>query len=882
MHALLLQLRRAGSLRSTVCLWMALTVATATAQEPPTAPSAETPISEAPAAEPLQPAAPPAVANEPVANEPVSDESAPHDPGLVQFSFNGTPWRDVVQWIADEAGLALHVGSLPPGSFTYADPDAFTYEQAIDRINLFLLAENFTLVRSGKLLSVIDLGDQRSVQQLEVLAKLVSADELEQAEPHDVVKCIFPLGDIQAEEAVAELSALSLMTTPSVLSKTNQLIITDTVAKLRSVKAVLKAFKPSQMDNGTVVKSFALQHVHAEDVLLVARPHLGLATGEMIGIDVSLSADLQGQHIYVTGIEDKVKLIEGLITAIDQPQVSQSADDAASLLRSYVVEGGNLDTVYNVLQTLLADKNVRLSMDPAAGTVVALASPKVHDEIAQTVDQLRASDAAFEVIPLKTIDPYFAIRLLEQMLDLPNPLEDPQPGDDVAPKIDADPDNMRLFVRAKQHQIEQIKTIIAGLELNGAVDGNADMRILPMQGPQAVQLLETAAKFWRAAHPIVLYPSIDDSTTEVSERVVNGEPDSPSDSGQPRSAESLADSTAPPRWLTENASPQAPPIRCQVTPRGLLLQSDDPQALDRFEEHLRSIAGPVDTLPSPPVVFYLKHTKPDDALRMLGELLDGSEAVKSNPGGALVNGLVGSSGSGGFLSSMVTSNEGTTTMMSGAITIVADSRLNRLIAQGTTADIEQIESYLQIIDKDSSITSIETYGTTHVIELLNTRASNVAEAIREAYPGRIAGEDDLSQLGKNGDPKAAARAAAVAAAIAQGKGQGNATQESLKLLGQSSNNQEPKLSVAVHEPSNSLIVTAPQQLFEEVQALVQRLDARGEQAVEVVSAMNSAAFEAVQQVLLGETPSARSSSSRTSSRTSSSRDSTRSRSSGNR
>ena len=110
------------------------------------------------------------------------------------------------------------------------------------------------------------------------------------------------------------------------------------------------------MDNGTVVKSFALEHVEAEDVLVVARPHLGLATGEMIGIDVSLSADLQGKNIFVTGVEDKVKLIEGLVTAIDQPKVSTVDDQRRRNSAIYPVEGGNVETVYNVLQTLLAGK----------------------------------------------------------------------------------------------------------------------------------------------------------------------------------------------------------------------------------------------------------------------------------------------------------------------------------------------------------------------------------------------------------------------------------------------------------------------------------------------------------------------------------------------
>ena len=118
------------------------------------------------------------------------------------------------------------------------------------------------------------------------------------------------------------------------------------------------------------------------------------------------------------------------------------------------------------------------------------------------------------------------------------------------------------------------------------------------------------------------------------------------------------------------------------------------------------IAGPFQSMPSPPVVFYLKYAKPDDAIRVLAELLDGGESAKDAVAGSHVNGYVTSSGS--FLTSFVTSRDGTTTMIAGTITVVADSRLNRLIAQGTASDIELIEDYLRIIDKDSSITSIET------------------------------------------------------------------------------------------------------------------------------------------------------------------------------
>ncbi len=834
-------------------------------------PSAEQPPAETSTAQTPAPLTPSVDPSAMVVHEPDGEIAAPPLPdGMVRFSFEGVPWREVIRWIADEAGLALHFGDLPPGSFTYTDPTVFSHQQAIDRINLFLLSEGFTLVRSDQLLSVINLSDPRSLQQLDVLAKLISVDELANTSEHHVVKCMFSLGDIDAEEAVQELSALKLMSTPAVLTRTNQLMITDTVAKLRNVQAVLAAFQPADaMQDGTIVKSFTLQHVEAEDILVVARPHLGLATDEMIGIDVSISSDLQGKNLFVTGLEDKVKLIEGLVAAIDKPKASMTATPGEMVLKSHIVEGGNVETVYNVLQTLLAGKQVRLSVDETARSVVALASPAVQAEIAETVAQLQASEADFEVIQLKTVDPYFAISLLEQMLDLPDPLDDPKTIDPDAPKIDADPGNMRLFVRAKRAQIDQIKKIVSGLEVNGDVTHSEQTRVFPLRGPQAEQLLETATKFWRRSNPIIMYPAIAPNEKMKTERVLHDEDAHEENTNQPEldeqsfastrvknSARTNAPRIGAARLLTATTTNQANAIRCQLTPRGVLMQSDDTEALNDFESHLRSIAGVIEAPPVTPIVFYLKHTKPDDALRMLGELLDGGDAAKEAQAGTLVNGYVSSGSSSGLLSSFVTSNDGTTTMMSGTITIVADSRLNRLIAQGTSADIDIIESYLKIIDKDQSITSVETYGTSNVIELVNTKASEVAEAIREAYAGRILSDKEKGQAGGGSAAAVAAqRAAEAKLAAAAKKGLKTADSKPERDL-------EPKMTVAVHEASNSLIVTAPRDLFNEVEKLAKHIDARGEQTIEVVTPMNSEVFgELLHQVILGE-GTARSSSSR--------------------
>ena len=784
----------------------------------------------------------------------------------LQFSFEGTPWREVVKWLASESDLALHVGDFPTGSFTYSDPNLFTEQEAIGRVNLFLLSEGYTLVRRGNLLSLINLNDSRNVQQLNALAKLVTVEQLDEMKDHEVVKCIFALGKLKAEDAVEELAALSLMTQPAVLSKTNQLMITDTVANLATVKAILSAFEPSTLDNGTVMKNFALKHVEAEDILLVVRPHLGLATGEMIGIDVSLSADLQGKNIFVTGVEDKVKLIEGLIESLDKPKESLSLTDGKSELRSHIIEGGNVRMVHSVLQTLLAGETVRLSTDEVSGNIVALATPEIQETIAQTVAQLQASEAVFEIIQLKSIDPYFALSLLEEMLDLYDlEYDDYESTSDSGnrsrestrnevskvdiPKIDADPGNMRLFVRAKKPQLDRIKQIVAELDKNASIgDSDDKIRLFPLKGKPALQVLETACKFWREENLVILFPSMSLASDENTQRVVAEE----SIREKPKNAPPFQSPMENSRVLAGDIQSKLPAIRCQLTPRGLMLQSDDTQALNQFYKHLRTIAGPVDSTPSTPVVFYLKYAKADQTIRMLAELLDGGDSATEGEAGTLINGYV-SSPAGTFLGSLVTTSDGTTTMTAGTITVVVDSRLNRLIVQGTVSDIERVENYLKIIDKDSSITSIETYGSSHVIELTHTKANVVADAIRQVFVGRVLASTSAGQPNQQGTAQQAQRKpTAEKSENNQEQSKGKKAAAAKTPSGKAAGSFEPKMTIAVHEPSNSLIVTCPNQMFEEVERLVNVIDSRSKQTVEVIATSNSEVYQELLRQVQGQ------------------------------
>ena len=59
------------------------------------------------------------------------------------------------------------------------------------------------------------------------------------------------------------------------------------------------------------------------------------------------------------------------------------------------------------------------------------------------------------------------------------------------------------------------------------------------------------------------------------------------------------------------------------------------------------------------------------------------------------------------------------------------------------------------------------------------------------------------------------------------------------------------MTVAVHEPSNSLVVTAPRQLFEEVQELARMIDERNRKSVRIMNLPGGVAVEDLQNALFG-------------------------------
>lgn len=796
-----------------------------------------------------------------------------------RFSFSGAPWREVLNWLADESGMALHVGDLPAGSFTYSDPSEFTIDEAISRINLFLIPQGYSIVKRGTLLSAISLVDPRSLQQLDALATPTPVAELDQRSEHEIVKCMVPLGNVVADEAIAELKPLSLMIAPVLLPKSNQLIVTETAGKVKNVLAVLQALDVPETES--IVRRFQLRHVDVATVMMVAGSHIGLASGATEGPEISISTDFSGQNLYVTGLPDKVNRLESFIEILDVADETAKSNTEMKL-RSYPITGDNLQDVYNVLQTILEGNALRLSMQPSTKSIVAYADDSVHQVIDTTIKEMQAPAIDFAVIDLNSLDPYFVVSLIGEMFKTTDSLttsRDRRPGDEVlppGPKVDADPGNRRLFVRGTTAQIDQIKQMVANLDVRKAV--GQPVRVLPLRGQTRQQVLETAGRIWQGDNRILILPPADfmrDQSGPI-ERVIHS--DSPS--GRPVSAPIKSPSSTEDRFEagsvpnpkpldasatdagealvsvtaetvdgecvattpTKHAKDSA--IRGQLIPEGIMLQSNDLDALDRFQNHLLEVAESARKTPSPPVIYYLKYVNAEDAVKMLADLLDGGRSLAPPVGGSLING--GSTGftGGVYTGSLTWNKEGVTTVTAGTATIVSDARLNRLIVQGTTEDIAVIDEYMKIVDKGSSITDIETFGRSHVIELTYTKATEVAEMVKQAFANRIAANpQSAQQAGQRENRATDTRSNDVNRSV---------DDQRREVAEKPTRGRMPEMTVAAHQPSNSIVITAPDALFAEVELLVKSIDSKSEQVVEVIPAKDGVDLEMILRTLNGE------------------------------
>lgn len=815
---------------------------------------------------------------------------SPSDIELV-FNFSGADWREVIQWIADEAGLSLQADRYPPGTVNYVD-NSRTYRlgEAMDVVNRLLLDRGYSLVRRGRQLILIDQESDLAAALISELAELVTADELDTRANSDIVRCVLPLGSLTADAAKVEIGQLiGPAGKVIVLDSAKQVVVTETVGRLKAIRALLANASATSSD----VTEIILKHRVVDELLEIARPLIGLEPGANSSDRIRIATGLYGDRLYATGDAATRALLQRIIERADTPLQMNTAEsgEPQSLprLETYTVNTVSPSTVIDVLQTLLAGlPDTRLTIDPQAGGIIAYARPETHVIIQQTIDKLEGRGATFEIIQLRRLEPAQALATINKFFGVTDGTKKD------APTIDGDPATGRLWVRGTSEQIEMVRNLIDKLEGSDSLGDLGDrIRVLPYTGRSAVETVEQLQSLWEVMGKknrirMVTPSGSGASTTNKTfpQRRVGGVPGPVADamenkSGEPANGPRLEDSNRPsldearsrkPHFslpsgdaltLVSETTPLAASLQeiptekkpdgtgdiiITMTPNGMVVASDDPLALSDFEQMMRTLADQSALSSAEPTVFWLKYAKATEAADLITKVLGGDTggggggggggglagSMLGELGGGMLGGLLGiggDSGGGSAGSSILTTT--------GSVSIVADGRLNALIVQANAVDMQSIEMILEVIDREESPEDVRTTSKPQLIPVIYQNATDVANIVKSVYADR-SGE----QGGGRGQQQVSPQDL-INAIRGGGGGRG----------GRGGNEQATKpapVIIAVDSRSNSLIVTAPPHDVQDIRELVEAIDAGGmqsEETVEIVSLKGNVKAQVVQQAL---------------------------------
>lgn len=273
-----------------------------------------------------------------------------------------------------------------------------------------------------------------------------------------------------------------------------------------------------------------------------------------------------------------------------------------------------------------------------------------------------------------------------------------------------------------------------------------------------------------------------------------------------------------PQGPSPKTPPEKAPIVVTVTRGGLVIASQDIEALDEFEKLLTQLSPEGGGIQPPELtIFYLKHARAAVVAQTLDRLLGGgtlSEGGGSSGSivGDLANAALGET-AGGIVGALLGS-EGGPIMPSGTIRITTDARLNALLVHANAADVQLIEQYLQVLDQPESPEEVLVVPRAKIIPVLNTQADRIAEILRTVYQDRLV----TAGGGSRGGGPSPEQFIAMLRGGRGGRGRGGSQQAAAEEV--------QRMSIGVDYETNSLVIAAPEPLLSEVEGVIGRLDQR--------------------------------------------------------
>ena len=602
---------------------------------------------------------------------------------------------------------------------------------------------------------------------------------------------------------------------------------------------------------------------------------------------VFLVVNSRENSILANAPPDKMAVVEQAVLVVDVPQDSQQGLLAnMHKMQVYRLAGITPEALVKVLQELGSlDPTSRLEIDQKNRAIIAFAPLADHVLIRSLVDKLDGAGRRFEVIQLRVLSAEYVAGSINTLMNGPEKNDNnrnrfpfyyyfdgggQQQQQDGADRfqIEADIEHNRLLLRANDIELAEVKTLLMKLgEIPPEGRNTHTTRVIPtMPGEETEKLLDRLKRVWPSVAPNPLDVEAGALESEESEESsdrrrerVKGRGKRPASKTQPKS-ESAPKSGAPreqetrrepaeqeprlaasPRFrlaqdrqatqpdlpdADENQAeqpalppPLAPgkelpraahaPVKITVGPYGLIISSADTEALDRIEDLMVDIMPPRLSYK----VFTLHHTYAKDVAELLEDIYKNDADGNSKKTDLFESYWYGY---------RPQTNQKTRSTLSSRrpLTFVPDPVTNTILVQGADANqLAEIESLIEVYDQRETPDS-NSVRHTKIVALRYAKAAEVSEIVKDVFRDLLSPNDKALQQNMPQQPQQQQ----------QQQRNGGYFESLFSYLTEDNEKAQnvPRfkgmLSVGIDVRSNSLAISAPQILLDDVLEMIERLD----------------------------------------------------------
>ncbi|GJQ30308.1 MAG: hypothetical protein HBSAPP03_21920 [Phycisphaerae bacterium] len=437
----------------------------------------------------------------------VQPEAARGGEKPISFNFKETPLDQVLDFFARQSGVpVIYEAAIPAGSITFVSASSYTFEQALSILNLNLARYGVHLRQEGAYLYLATLAESMK------RAGAVGADarRLEGLTPDRIVTVNVPLDNARAEQVAEQVKAMigpfgGVLAIPA----QNMLVIVESVGQVKRIREVIEAID-SRKPADAAFRLFPLQYAQC-DAVLNALKGLVAERSRTVIVDkdgsqrvvqdtniqgLNLAADPRTNSIVAVGPEARIKLVGEVIALLDVPEhavgVAATGSEAGSgvELKTFTLTVMTADEAAKQVNALFA------AMDPkrrpvvlplaTAGKVTVIGAKSQVAQAAMLLGELDpgagagAADGDDRVavrLTLKHASPTMMEGLVTRL---------GTPRQQQVVKVTPTPDGKSLLVMGPGRDVEQVQELVAALDVPADMDREVRVVTIARGEPGAV------------------------------------------------------------------------------------------------------------------------------------------------------------------------------------------------------------------------------------------------------------------------------------------------------------------------------------------------------------------------------------------------------------